>query len=130
MVPSGQTTEATRLITTTGTAIAAPWDQRFDVSRTRQDTFHRLDGQTEDDTTMSITASRGLLYDAGPGWRAVMLPYLGRQLAMVVIVPDAGRFGDFEAGFDGTQLQSVLDGLVPTGIDLQMPRFQFATQST
>ncbi len=129
VVPTKQTTEATRLITTTGTAIAAPWDQRFDVSRTRQDTFHRLDGRTEDDTTMSITASRGLLYDAGPGWRAVMLPYLGRQLAMVVIVPDAGRFADFESRFDGPMLQTVLDGLVPTSINLEMPRFQFSTQS-
>ncbi len=129
VVPSKQTTEATRLVTATGTAIAAPWDQRFDVSRTRQDTFHRLDGHSEDDTTMSITASRGLLYDAGPGWRAVMLPYLGRQLAMVVVVPDAGRFAEFESRFDGPMLQTVLEGLVPTSVSLEMPRFQFTTQS-
>ncbi len=129
VVPARQTTEATRLLTVTGTAIAAPWDQRFDVSRTRQDTFHRVDGQTEDDTTMSITAARGLLYDAGPGWRAVMLPYLGRQLAMVVIVPDAGQFGAFESRLDGALLQTVLDGFAPTSINLEMPRFQFTTQS-
>jgi serine protease inhibitor len=128
VVPAGQITEATRLITASGAYIAAPWDQRFDVSRTRQDTFHRLDGSTEDDTTMSITADRGLLYDTGEGWQAVMLPYLGRQLAMVVIVPGAGRFSDFESHLDGPQLQAILDGLAPTAINLEMPRFQFSTQ--
>ncbi len=129
VVPTGQTTEGTRLLSTTGTYIAAPWDERFDQSRTRQDTFHRLDGTTEDVTTMSITATRSLLYDAGPGWQAVMVPYLGRQLAMVVIMPDAGHFTDFEAHFDGPTLQHVLDGLAPTAVNLEMPRFQVATQA-
>ncbi len=129
VVPSGQITEATRLVTTTGTAVAAPWDERFDASRTKQDTFHPLRGGTEDVTTMSITSSRGLLYDRGDGWQAVMLPYLGRQLAMVVIVPEAGRFGDYEDNLDGPQLQDVLDGMVPTSINLEMPRFQFTSQS-
>ena len=128
VVPPHQVTEATRLLSTAGAYLAAPWDQRFDVTRTRQSTFHRLDGHAEDATTMGITSARGLLYAVGAGWKAVMLPYLGRQLAMVLIVPDSGYFAQYEAGFDGSQLQAVLDALRPTPLDLDMPRFQFTSQ--
>ena len=128
VVPPHQVTEATRLVSTTGVYLAAPWDQRFDVTRTRQSTFHQLDGHAEDATTMGITSARGLLYAAGSGWKAAMLPYLGRQLAMVLIVPDPGHFAQFESGFDGSQLQTVLDALAPTPLDLDMPRFQFTSQ--
>ena len=127
VVPTGQTTQATRLITAAGTYIAAPWDQRFDVSRTRQDTFHLLNGSTQDATTMSLTAARGLLYDRGPGWQAVMVPYLGRQLAMVLIIPDQGSFASYESHLDGPALQAVLEGLAPTPLNLEMPRFQVST---
>ena len=79
---------------------------------------------------MSITASRGLLYDAGPGWQAVMLPYLGRQLAMVADRPRRRALRRVRvAASTARMLQTVLDALRPTPLDLDMPRFQFTTQS-
>jgi serpin B len=130
VVPPGHVTEATRLLMTAGAFIAAPWDQRFDASRTRQTTFHLLDGSTTDVTTMSISSPEGLLYASGDGWQAVMLPFLGRQLAMVLVVPDAGRFHAVESQLDGARFQSVLEAVQPLPIDLEMPRFQFSTRLT
>ncbi len=65
-----RSSEATRLLMTAGASIAAPWDERFDASRTRQAPFHLLDGRTEVATTMSITSPQGLLYAKGPGWQS------------------------------------------------------------
>jgi serpin B len=130
VVDDGQVTEATRLLMTAGTFIAAPWDQRFDASRTRQSIFHLLGGGTTIATKMSITSPEGLAYARGDGWQAVMLPYLGRQLAMVLIVPAAGRFDAVQAQLDGAQLQAVLAALRPTPLELEMPRFQFSTPVT
>jgi serpin B len=128
IVPPGQITDATRLVMTAGAVISAPWDQRFDATQTRQAPFHLSDGSTEDVTTMSITSPVGLLYAKGSHWQAVMLPYLGRQLAMVVIVPDAGQLGAVEGQLDGVQMQNVIDQLRPTSLALEMPRFQLSTQ--
>jgi serpin B len=130
IVAPGQVTEATRLLMTAGAFLTAPWDQRFDATRTRQSTFRLLDGGTTVVTTMSITSPEGLSYARGDGWQAVMLPYLGRQLAMVLIVPDAGRFDTVQSSLDGTSFEAVLAALRPTSIELEMPRFQFSTPLT
>ncbi len=127
IVAPGQITDGTRLVMTAAAVVAAPWDQRFDATRTRPTTFHQLDGHAEDATTMSIDAPTGLLYAKGDQWQAVMLPYLGRQLAMVVLVPDAGRFAAVEARLDGAELQDVLATLRPTPLALELPRFQLST---
>jgi serpin B len=128
IVSPGQITDGTRLVMTAAAVIAAPWDQRFDATRTRPTTFHLLNGQTRDATTMSVSSPNGLLYAKGDQWQAVMVPYLGRQLAMVVLVPDAGRFGAVESGLDGAELQAVLAALRPTPLALEMPRFQISTR--
>jgi serpin B len=127
IVGPGQISEATRLVMTAATFITAPWDERFDATRTRQTTFHLLDGQTDVATTMSITSPQGLLYAKGDHWVAVMLPYLGRQLAMVLIVPDQGSFDRVQSGLDGTGFQTLLGQLRPTPLALEMPRFQVST---
>jgi serpin B len=127
IVGHGEIDEGTELTATAAAFVTAPWDQRFDAARTRQTTFHLIGGETQDATSMSITSTRGLFYAKGDGWQAVMLPYLGRQLAMVLLVPDRARFAAVTAGLDGAGFQRVLASLAPTSIDLEMPRFQFAT---
>ena len=49
---------------------------------------------------MGVAAPKGLLYASSDGWQAASLPYLGRELEMVVLVPDAGRFADVESRLD------------------------------
>jgi serpin B len=128
IIPPGQISDATRLVLTSAAVISAPWDQRFDATRTRQAPFQLTSGRTEDVTTMSITSPVGLLYAKGSDWQAVMLPYLGRQLAMVVIVPNSGQLGTVEDHLDGVQLQAILDQLQPTPLELEMPRFELSTR--
>jgi len=130
VVPPGQVTQATRLLMTAGAFIAAPWDQRFDATRTRPSTFQLLGHGTTVVTTMAVTSPEGLSYARGDGWQAVMLPYLGRQLAMVLIVPDTGRFDTVQSSLDGSSFQSIVDALRPMPIELEMPRFQFSTPLT
>ena len=47
---------------------------------------------------------------------------------MIILVPDAGTFSDFEAGLTPESLSAILAGARPGGgADLIMPRFKFAT---
>ena len=128
LVARGEITEATRLEATAAAYLEAPWDQRFDVSRTRPAPFTRADGQTVTATMMEIRSPTGLLYGRDAGWQAVEIPYLGRQLGMVVVLPDAGQLGDLEGRLDGPLLQRIVQSLAPTALDLRLPRFGFTTQ--
>lgn len=128
LVPRGVITETTRLEATAAAYLEAPWDQRFDLARSKPAPFTRPDGQTVSATMMELRAPTGLLYNKDAGWQAVELPYLGRQLAMVVVIPDAGHLADVESRLDGPLLQRILTGLAPTALDLHLPRFGFTTQ--
>ncbi|HEY5154048.1 MAG TPA: serpin family protein, partial [Acidimicrobiales bacterium] len=128
LVPRGVITESTRLEATAAAYLEAPWDQRFDLSRSRPGPFQRPDGQTVSATMMELRAATGVLYGKDAGWQAVELPYLGRQLGMIVIIPDAGHLAEVEARLDGTLLQRIVQSLAPTALDLHLPRFGFTTQ--
>lgn len=59
---------------------------------------------------------------------AIELPYLGDELAMLVIVPEPGSFADVEAGLDPSALAAVVDALSPTQVNLGLPRFEIRSQ--
>jgi serpin B len=44
---------------------------------------------------------------------------------MLVLVPDAGNFSEFEAGLDAAKLDSILAGLQSRTVELSMPKFSF-----
>ncbi|HET9865638.1 MAG TPA: serpin family protein [Steroidobacteraceae bacterium] len=47
---------------------------------------------------------------------------------MILVVPDAGTFGDFEVGLTPELLTTILAGAYPSGTaDVIMPRFKFGT---
>jgi serpin B len=65
---------------------------------------------------------------SGPGWNAGALDYVGGTTSMIIVVPDAGTFGNFEAGLTPDVLKAILAEARPGGgADLVMPRFKFAT---
>jgi serine protease inhibitor len=128
LVPRGTITNVTRLVVTAAASLQAPWDVPFDANRSRPAPFTLLDGQTVSPITMTAQSPDGLLYAKSDGWEAVGMPYLGRQLEMVLIAPDPGRFADVESRLDGAELQRVVTLLKPTPLDLRIPRFGFTTQ--
>jgi serpin B len=65
-----------------------------------------------------------------PGFDAIELPYLGGQLAMLLIVPVRGQFADFTSSFDWRRLESIVEQLTPRVLQVSVPRFQFSTDGT
>jgi serpin B len=128
LVARGAITDTTRLAVTGAASMQAPWDVPFDPKSSKAAPFTLIDGHTVNPVTMTARAPTGLFYAKSDGWQAVGMPYLGRQLEMIVLAPDAGRFNDVESQFDGAELQRVLTLLKPTPVDLRLPRFGFTTQ--
>jgi serine protease inhibitor len=116
----------TRLVLTNAVYLQAPWQHPFDVERTDDAPFTRLDGTDVDVPTMHVSAD--LAYRAGAGWQSVVLPYLGGDLVMVVVVPDAGTFETFEAALDAATLTAIDAGLATRTVELALPRWEQRTQ--
>jgi serpin B len=119
LLPDGSVDAMTRLVLVNAIYLRAAWLAPFDEKATAPMAFHRLDGSSIDVATMHDTL--GLRYAEREGWQAVELPYVGRQLGLLVILPDA--LADFEAGLDGAALEKIAGALKDERVMLSLPRF-------
>lgn len=127
LVPPDVITAETRLLLTGGLWFQAPWERELDTADTSDEPFTRADGTRVGVPVMTVEGA-DVGYASGDGWQAAAIPYLGDELAMVVIVPDAGSEAlvgdDLEPGL----LREALDGLVPSEVSLRLPRFAFTSR--
>jgi len=123
LIPSGAIDQMTRLVLTNAIYFNAAWANNFEKSMTQPAPFHLLQGQTVDVPMMRQTERLG--YAAGEGYQAVSLPYDGRELDMVVLLPDEGMFAEFEKSLDADTAGSIIKAMVPGQIALSLPRFKF-----
>jgi serpin B len=128
LVARGVIREYTRFVLTSAGYLQAPWKMRFDPALTRPAEFRRLDGTVVAVPTMRSRERAGYSYAEGDGWEAIELPYLGDQLAMLVIAPTLHQFADFVSRFDDARLDEIARSLRPRAIDVQLPQFQFTTE--
>jgi serpin B len=127
LIPAGVLDELTRLVLTNAIYLKAPWQHPFADDATAPGPFHRLDGSQTQADLMRLDAR--LRYGDGAGYEVVELPYVGRDLSMVVIVPDQGTFEAFERGLDGARLRDAIDSLGDAQVNLRLPRFEFRRQA-
>ncbi len=104
----------------------ASWTYPFDEADTRQHPF-RLLNDTAVDVPMMRT-SEEFLYAAGDGCQAVDLPYVGYELSMTVIVPDRGRFREFEDSLDVALVDRIVEVLEFRSVTLDLPKFEFDSE--
>ena len=95
----------------------------FGEHLTSREVFHLLDGGTTGVDMMRATEYFG--YAAGDGYQVVDLPYVGGELSMAVLLPDQGRFQEFEERLDGGFLDQALARVSESYVALEMPRFEF-----
>jgi serpin B len=128
LVARGAIRQYTRFVLTSAGYLQAPWKIRFDPALTRPAEFRRLDGTVVAAPTMRSRERVAYSYAEGDGWEAVELPYLGDELAMLVIAPSLHQFADFESELDDARMLEIARSLRPRAIDLQLPQFQFTTE--
>jgi len=127
VVPRGAISDFTRMVAASALYPRAPWEVQFPADRTRPARFTPRDDQAIEPPTMQLTTANGLLYGRGDGYEATELPYLGQELALLVVVPDAGTLDEFTAHLDSARFEAIVQGLQPGPLDLRLPRFGFTT---
>jgi serpin B len=125
LLPDGVLDGLTRLVLVNAIHFKAPWDEPFDNAR--RVAFHLADG-TRDEVEMVSQYLGAAGYGEGDGWTAVQVPYLGRELAMTVVLAD--DLAELEGRLDGELLDAVTTQRrpAPGGVNLTMPRWDFRSR--
>jgi len=123
LIPQGVLNTDTRLVLTNAIYLNAPWMHRFNEQSTAAAPFTLLDGSTVEAQMMRL--GEELRYAEGRGYEVVELPYVDGSLAMVVVVPDEGRFEEFEAAFSAGTLDEAIGMLQTAQVNLSFPKFEF-----
>jgi serpin B len=123
LIPAGAITPQTRLVLTNAIYFDAAWQNPFSADKTQNGTFNLLNGSTVSVPMMNNEASYG--YTRGSGYQAVELPYSGNQVAMDIVMPDAGNFTKFESGMTAGSISGIINSLQPKSTNLTMPKFNF-----
>ncbi|MEQ4305389.1 serpin family protein [Plantactinospora sp. B6F1] len=114
----------TSLILTNTTYLMAAWRYPFRMTGTVLEPFTRDDGSQVDVPMMRGPFDR-MGYLEGDGWRAVDVPYGGRDLAMAIVMPTRDDLAAVEANLDVTWLGALLTGFRFVDVQLRLPRWTF-----
>lgn len=126
LIPSGGIKPLTRLVLTNAIYFKAAWDSPFPKNAAWPSAFTKLDGSQVSVPMMAQTQTYP--YYQGADVQAVELPYSGRQLSMVLLVPDAGAFAAFDDSLNADKLSGILSQLVAIRLHLSMPKFGFESK--
>jgi serpin B len=126
LIPQGLIDSLTRLVLTNAIYFNAAWQEPFNEDATYDGTFYLLNGDEITVPMMRQTESFG--YGEGDGYQAVELPYDGREISMVILLPTAGNFASFEDSLDAQRLDEITGRLEYREVALTMPKFEFDSE--
>ena len=126
LIPSGMITMLTRLVLTNAIYFNAAWEYPFEEDATYNGPFYLLDGS--ENTVPMMRQTESFKYVEGDGYQAVELPYDGRELSMVILLPDEGQFEAFEGSLDAALVNAIIEDLGSHEVNLTMPRFEFESE--
>jgi len=112
----------TRVLLANAIYFKARWEHEFSDGVTRPAPFHLLDGSrihvpTMHDMGYRLSARDGVLH-------ALQLPYTGGALAMIVLLPDAGKLEQAERELDDARIDRLLSSMKNQQTEISMPKFR------
>ncbi len=127
LLPQGSVTHLTRLVLTNAIYFNAAWATQFEKTMTADGQFTLLDGSRVNVPMMKQYA-KNYKYAEGSGYQAIELPYDGRELSMIVLLPPAWQYTQFESALDYAKLNTIFGQMQNAAVDLSMPKFKIETE--
>jgi len=122
LIPAGAITSSTRMVLANAIYMKASWTFPFKKESTGKQAFHLSADKSVDVDMMHQTAH--FKYGESADWQAVELPYVGDELAMLVLLPrDGQKLAAMEQTLDADSLKKTLDSLQPTRVAIALPKF-------
>jgi serpin B len=126
LIQPGLIDELTRLVLVNAIYFNASWFSPFAEEATHDGAFHLIDGGQVQVPMMF--QEEGFNYSEGDGYQAIELPYVGQEMAMVILLPEMGNFEAFERNLDLERLSGILDEMSHQSVMLTMPRFEYESE--
>jgi len=120
LLPPDSVSSDTRMVLTNAIYFNAAWAKAFDKDATRDGPFSLLDGKQVTVPMMAAEVDASYVKDAD--FVAAALPYDGRELSMLVIVPDDLK--SFEATLTGEKVRKIAAQLQPSSVAVKLPSFE------
>ena len=131
LLPPGSVDRLTQLILTSAIYFYGTWKYEFDPALTQDRDFYLLDGSVVQVPMMEseeITGGYNEGYLNKIAYQAVELPYTCGAFSMVLLVPEQGRFREFEEALTAETLTAALGGLYSVDLLVVMPKFTFRSK--
>ena len=128
LIPEGVLDHLTRMVLTNAIYFKGTWQYTFDKKNTADAAFTRTDNTKADVPMMSLTnklnyGKTHLGGRSGLGVQILELPYSGKELSMLVFLPEKGRSVDLIVPrITGQMLSDPM--LAPTEVTVFLPRFK------
>jgi serpin B len=125
LIPLGAITKDTRLVLSNAIYFKATWLEQFEKDLTEEGIFFGLDGEEIPVQMMRHSLDTSFLYFEGNSFLALELPYIGGQVSMLVLMPDQGKFEEFESTLSSMSLNVIIEQMTYTPIALTFPKFEY-----
>jgi serpin B len=125
LIQEGLISTDTRLVLVNAIYFNAAWVNQFQKEITKDGSFNLLEGGAV--TVPMMEQSEEFRYNEGDGWQACELMYDGNELSMLMILPGAGKFEQFETGLNSSLIDGIVDGLSSRQVHITMPKFRTET---
>ncbi len=124
LFPTGSITPATVLALANAILFKGTWAQQFDPTKTQTATFHIANGA--DVQTPMMNATQTVALAPITGGKLGLLPFQGKDLAMVVLVPDSpDGLPALEAGLTGPAIATAIAAAQSTdSVQVELPKLQ------
>lgn len=117
----------TRLMLTNAIYFKGDWATQFKKDQTREETFHLSPSKTSKAPLMNQMNLFG--YFETPEYQMLEMPYVGKELAMVVLLPrQVDGLADLEKTLTPENLPASLRKLTSQDVIVTMPRFKSTSQ--
>jgi serpin B len=127
LIPRGMLDPLARLVLTNAIYFKGAWQSPFNEKITRDAPFTLLDGGKVDAPMMHQTSKFG--HFRGRGFQALDLPYAGKRLSMVILLPDdTDGLPELESSLTEANLTTWLAGIQQEEVVVAIPKFKMISQ--
>jgi serpin B len=127
LFPSGSLPSSVRLVLTNAIYFKGEWLVQFEEEDTRKEEFHVSPAESVEADMMRLREER-FNYTETDELQALELPYKGKDLSMVILLPKENDLGAVEDRLSLEKYQSMTDGMEETLVNVFLPRFKFETK--
>jgi serpin B len=112
----------TRVLLANAIYFKARWEEEFHESGTQPKLFHLLNGSTDQVPMMHHGGCFPSVRDNEI--HALQMNYSGGQVAMIILLPEPGKFEKVSKELDAGRLEGLMAAMSPSQTQLSMPKFR------